>query len=55
MVCADALKVRTYTEKRSDQTDQRIISIESTLERFHWSVLAGVGVVIVQGVVMNFL
>ena len=42
-------------DKRFDQTDQRIIRIESKLDRFHWSVLAGLGVVIVQSVVMNFL
>ena len=42
-------------DKRFDQTDQRIIRIESKLDRFHWSVLAGLGVVIVQSAVMNFL
>ena len=55
MVCADGLKLRTFMDKRFDQTDQRIIRIESKLDRFHWSVLAGLGVVIVQSVLTSLL
>ena len=42
-------------DKRLEQIDQRIIGIESKLDRFHWSVLAGLGVIVVQSLVMNFL
>lgn len=42
-------------DKRLEHIDQKIIRIESKLDRFHWSVLAGLGVVVVQSVVMNFL
>jgi chromosome segregation ATPase len=42
-------------DKRLEQIDQRIIGIESKLDRFHWSVLAGLGVIVMQSLVMNFL
>ena len=42
-------------EKRLDHMDQRFGRIESKLDRFHWSVMAGLGVIVVQGVVMNLL
>ena len=42
-------------DKRLDHMDQRFGRIESKLDRFHWSVMAGLGVIVVQGVVMNLL
>ena len=41
--------------KRLEPIDQRIIGIDSKLDRFHGSVLAGLGVIVVQSLVMNFL
>lgn len=42
-------------DKRLDYMDQRFVRIEGKLDRFHWSVMAGLGVIVVQGVVMNLL
>ncbi|NCF33053.1 MAG: hypothetical protein GWP50_05730 [Proteobacteria bacterium] len=41
--------------KRFDHMDQRFVRIDSKLDRFHWSVMAGLGVIVVQSVVMNLL
>ena len=41
--------------KRLEPIDQRIIGSDSKLDRFHCSVLAGLGVIVVQSQVMNFL
>lgn len=38
-------------DKRLDYMDQRFVRIEGKLDRFHWSVMAGLGVIVVQGVV----
>ena len=41
--------------KRLEPIDQRVIGIDSKLDRFHCSVLAGLGVIVVQSLVKNFL
>ena len=42
-------------DKRLEPIDQRITGSDSKLDRFHGSVLAGLGVIVVQSLVMNFL